>query len=246
MEPIWKECNVVMVATTKSTILRKTSESLIFCARESEYNGGQFVYITVNEATPDGDWYYTKRFGIGVARNLSPSAIEYKGPIDNRYQRIIATNDKDLNFTGGLNPTDEVLRKSKFVPKLSNHFLQDYSKHTVDKVKVLYSDYPVVGEMAINPFTEKPDKIRGVSTEGGDCVFFENSDTPYSIKSVKLVNPLLKVVDDTVTIETIKDNYSREEVKEIIQQYENDTCGEDRSHEGIMEDIASEWIKKNL
>ena len=64
------------------------------------------IYITSDEEIGEGDWYYTERFGIGIAKNEGVSKIERT--IDS-YKKIILTTDPNLIADGVQAIDDEFL-----------------------------------------------------------------------------------------------------------------------------------------
>jgi hypothetical protein len=68
----------------------------------------QNIYITSDEEIKEGegDWYYTNRFGIGIAKNEGDSKIERT---TKSYKKIILTTDQDLIKDGVQAIDDEFL-----------------------------------------------------------------------------------------------------------------------------------------
>lgn len=60
---------------------------------KNNFYTNQNLYITNSENIKEGDWYYTKRFGLGVYKNIGDSQIE---TTTNDYKKIILTTDSDL------------------------------------------------------------------------------------------------------------------------------------------------------
>jgi hypothetical protein len=88
----------------------------------------QNIYITSDEKIKEGDWYYTNRFGIGIAKNEGDSKIERT---TKSYKKIILTTDQDLIKDGVQAITDEFLE----------WFVNNPSCEKVDIEKQMLCDY---------------------------------------------------------------------------------------------------------
>jgi hypothetical protein len=99
--------------------------------------------------------------------------------------------------------------------------------------------YP--GMEAINPFTERRDKIRAIMKDE-DMVWFEHSQTPYSIKSVELTEYRLKM-DPYFTIYRLGDlerKYTAQEVGNFIREF-------NKSHAlTIQSSYVDAWVGQHV
>jgi hypothetical protein len=233
METITKEYGVVMLDTrdfsniskaylANPTYLRYSSSGF----KDDSYasNDNQHIYFTSDDEIKEGDWVYSLDIK-GVFTFKKGFMIDQ--PIN--CKKIIATTDTKLN--------DRYFPSKHNVPNIPQSFVESYAKNPVDKVELEHEEYLRAGDLAINPFTELPDTIQGI-LEDKDCVFFNNSNTPYNIKSVKLVNPKLKLINNEVVVVNIKPKlYTKEEVEVLIRKCRKDT------YNGYS---MNKWIKENL
>jgi hypothetical protein len=103
--------NIFLLPTDKPSRLGYISESKTYHL----YNNDVFldelanainIYITSSEEIKKGDWYYTKRFGVGIAKNEGNTKIERTA---NSYHKIILTTDTTLIVDGVQKIDDEFL-----------------------------------------------------------------------------------------------------------------------------------------
>jgi hypothetical protein len=100
--------NIHLIPTDKPSRLHLGDSGLVLCDFYFSRNtiNGQNIYITSDEEIKDGDWYYTNRFDIGIAKNEGDSKIERT---TKSYKKIILTTDQDLIKDGVQDITDEFL-----------------------------------------------------------------------------------------------------------------------------------------
>jgi hypothetical protein len=77
------------------------------------------IYITSDEEIKDGDWYYTNRFNVGIAKNEGDSKIERT---TNSYKKIVLTTNPTLIDDGVQSISDEFLEW--FVKNSSCEFVE--------------------------------------------------------------------------------------------------------------------------
>jgi hypothetical protein len=185
-------------------------------SRDNDFTN-QHIYITSDEDIQKGDWYYTNRFGIGIAKNEGDSKIERT---TKSYKKIILTTDQVLIKDGVQAIDDEFLEW--FVKNPSC----EYVKITKDKIRQdkEFNDISHwnIYEYKISIPKEEPKFISGQ-------FFLERADEVIVIHRPKqetleeAVNDFKKTNVYTNEIKQKQErSYSEEEVLEIL----NDCRGE--------------------
>ena len=185
-------------------------------SRDNDFTN-QHIYITSDEDIQKGDWYYTNRFGIGIAKNEGDSKIERT---TKSYKKIILTTDQGLIKDGVQAIDDEFLEW--FVKNPSC----EYVKITKDKIRQdkEFNDISHwnIYEYKISIPKEEPKFISGQ-------FFLERADEVIVIHRPKqetleeAVNAFKKTNVYTNEIKQKQErSYSEEEVLEIL----NDCRGE--------------------
>jgi hypothetical protein len=185
-------------------------------SRDNDFTN-QHIYITSDEDIQKGDWYYTNRFGIGIAKNEGDSKIERT---TKSYKKIILTTDQVLIKDGVQAIDDEFLEW--FVKNPSC----EYVKITKDKIRQdkEFNDISHwnIYEYKISIPQEEPKFISGQ-------FFLERADEVIVIHRPKqetleeAVNDFKKTNVYTNEIKQKQErSYSEEEVLEIL----NDCRGE--------------------
>lgn len=163
---------------------------MYFTSRDEPVSGDSILKITQNMT------YVKQASGIGDCKSDTHVS-----------KKIEASTNRKIDVLG--------IPESFIDYFIERYNLGDILKHVFVEVE----DGLEEGIMAINPFTERPDKIRGI-LEDKDCVFFENSNTPYSIKSVKRETcPVKKYPGDLVKTKLVPTLYTREEAADLIKKY---------------------------
>jgi hypothetical protein len=209
--------------------------------KESKFQA-QHLYFLSDEEIKEGDWIINHGFTTSFVDKAEKKFLDLYNHSD--ICKIIAITDKAITYysdveINGFSGDMTFPEPSKdFIKK----WIEEYNKgNKIEEVMVEHDSELIHGRLAINPFSGKHDTILGMNEEK-DMVFFDNSQTPYSIKSVKLVNPIIKVNEtNEINIKTVKDSWTREEVCVKLREF--------RLHawkEGITAMELENWIDKNL
>jgi hypothetical protein len=210
-----------------------------------EYRGYKLhhLYLTSDEEIKEGDWYidiYTECIELCPSKEDAEATKDF---IDD-YKKIIATTDPKLTFNGGLNPSEDILRKSRFIPKIKSHFIESYVKNPVDKVlleyewdgRVNYKDKPSVYNLKLvnnevvvaskfNPervSEEELSKNRIESYEPAVKLYTKEEVEIIALKAIKWANDLRCDIDRKAV-------FGGDSTKEVTELMDTD-----------------KWLKKNL
>jgi hypothetical protein len=177
------------------------------------------LHVTVSqdvEPIIEGDWYiYLNQ--LMQAKNL----IGFDESVKNDCRKIIATTDTKFNFNGGLNPSAEMLRGTKFIPKIRPSTIQQ--------------------------FVANPDGEWEVEYEPICCGNYTLCNSNCTIKGFKLkLNQ-----DNTVNITSVEEKmYSRGEVEALLHSAVNDShCSISTIKQPNSNKCAGfviNWVKDNL
>lgn len=172
------------------------------------------LYLISDEEIKKGDWYYNS-FNHIISQ-ADKRYGELKNPIPHR--KIVATTDKSLleDFRGYEYGTAREYSAKVCLPQISQSFIKEYVKSggSIDEV-----------ELEIGEYCEK------VICKNPDC------KTGCKEKQIKLKLDS----DNCAIIHTVKDSWSREEVKILINRAVNDFA-DMITYNVILED----WIKENM
>ena len=119
------------------------------------------LYFTSNEGLEEGDWYYTKGSPGRIAKNEGEHKVEYKGDIDNRYLRLVATTDPKLNRYIENHIGEEV---DEIFPQIPQSFIESYAKNPVYTVLLEYESAIPEIDLSKEP-TEQPIKLKLINNE---------------------------------------------------------------------------------
>jgi hypothetical protein len=98
--------NIFLLPTDKPSyffISSETNEICRYFKKMDSKSNKIHIYITSDEQIKEGDWYYTNRFNIGIAKNEGDSKIERT---TTSYKKIILTTDQDL-INDGIQAIDD-------------------------------------------------------------------------------------------------------------------------------------------
>ena len=173
----------------------------------------QHLYIISDDEIKEGDWCYDKRpdeNGDLVDIVYQVKNIEFELRTSTE-KKIIATTDSSLWRPSHKYASDVIL-----LPQPSQQFIQKYIEE--------YNKGNVITDVLV----EYQTKLEWTYSHSGNRIQEES-------------NPFLKInhKDNTITIKKVKDNYSREEVENLIYSAMKDRC-----YTTVAE--WKKWIEENL
>lgn len=173
----------------------------------------QHLYFLSDEEIKEGDWYYDSGDENFICKAFSNTKSLY-----NR-QKIIATTDESLYyekeswFSSSKSLSDNKVKI--YLPRPSNEFLKAYCKAGgIDEVEVEYET---------------------IQTTKKEDYQYQNGQS-----NLNYITKLKVAPDNTITIYPVKDTWSREEVVELIKDFNSETV-EQRDSRSL-----TDWIKENL
>lgn len=236
----FKKCQLVMLSTEKATkgcILRwendggyKRNSLIQFKGfdlhKPAKYWKPQHIYALSDEEIKEGDWYYNlKSKTIHNTKDKVHYFVNNTKYTD--HKKIIATTDESLRTFTGLVST----HVGNSLPRPSDSFIKKYCElGGIDEVMVEYENYHGINT-----------SIAEVNTISGDGSL--NWQGRNDLRDYKLkIAP-----DNTITIRSIKDSYSRKELIEFIKKFKKDydeaLFYSEEAHIELSED---KWIEENL
>jgi len=223
-----KEASVVMLPTDKSMLIHHKSDGRILSPLKYPKDASKkyqpfHLYFINDEKVKESDYYVNEVEGI---RNVLYCEDKDEAQIiskntDYKCKKIIATTDPELRSDGLIedpnNPKDNLLIR-KGLPQPSQAFIEKYCKvGGIDEVMVEY-------EENITAIDNLSDVRSVLSTE-------EYVSDVYKTYTLKVDS------HNTITIHSIKDSWSREEVASLC--YDAFTKGVEI--EGDFEDLDAYW-----
>ena len=242
----YKECNIVMLPTKDETniVLNTSTEELSYTTTKKlniryKVFTYQHLYIVSDDEIKEGDWFISSENKIyhairenfddlfSILKDLNYSTIwKSKG-------KIITTTDKSLMVQDYFkNGRKAGLEQS---PQPSQSFIKKYCElGDVDKVLVEY-------EFNVELYKNTPSIIKN-STYG--------SAGQYKLNFYKLKTDS----HNTITIKSVKDSWTREEVIDLLKIYQEDFCNFEAIKPGLeklkntinLPEYWKDWIKENL
>lgn len=219
---MYKDCNVVMLATDKQApIFRIGNWDKLYDSSEILYTNlsdfqddesYQHLYITSDEEIKEGDWIFDNYAKINLVYQVRKCDLDSSHNRCDNWEKIIATTDTLL--IKGENVGDNSWYNP--MPTLSqsfiNTFISEYNKgNVISKVNVEYEQYD---------FDEEWSDISGAY--------------PTWKERVKLTN-------NTINIQSIKDCWTREEVIELFHSYFHSQGQGEYATMG-----GEQWLNNNL
>jgi hypothetical protein len=226
----FKRTKVVMLPTNEKAplILGTSKNGKLAISNSSICNGAyiqnQHLHFLSDDEIKEGDWVY--RFNskdIFKADSFLIHLIE-KGSTEN-CKKIIATTGKNLMWLDKSEKNPELARPNglwKCLPQPSEGFIQKFvdsynSGKPITEVDVEYEKI----KQALSVIPKK--------TKNGT----DYTEVEWEFQETLKVNPK----DNTITIKKVKDSWSREEVINLLQQFNNDKSG-------VFD--CTGWIEENL
>jgi len=236
METIWKERDIVMLATEDKNAPITQLKSIVDIQFSPKH-----LYILSNEEIKEGDWFTD-------GKKAYHNKVQLDGYIG--FKKIIATTDPKL-LTTRISVDQDFNESYIPVPQVPQSFVELYVKEQrIDKVLVEYE----CQVKAINYGTkEEPHTVSGYDdwTTVGELSSFglqgvtrreqlKLDNNEIKIKKVEKPSPI-QAVQKADRHEHVKESWSREEVINILLSYANATPG----NEDLIPH-CEKWIKDNL
>ena len=232
---IKRKCQIVLLPTkNKSNIQLQMNEKLHLENGSSiSLKSYQHLYITSDEEIKEGDWCYnSKRKSIELGKYMIGT---------NEFifcKKIIATTDISLisineqYFDVNKSRKSAVLEQ-KTLPQIPQEFIEAYVK--------AYNEGNPITEVMVEYELDVCKRCNGKGTEIvailGECNCLKCKGKGILSDNINLkVNP-----DNTINIKSIKDNWSREEVKQLCKLAFKYHCDNSRTTS-----LPDKWIEENL
>lgn len=192
----------------------------------------QHLYITSDDEIKEGDWCVDMMpDDEGIIRDViyqHKKGLQYLDTSTKR--KIIATTDRSLVTKIFSHFSQDLMKVSVYkdihLPQPSESFIQKYIES--------YNKGEIIKEVMVEyDITDNLDDLIEAGYSGRDCLN-EEYDFSYGVK----VDPK----DNTITIHTIKESWSREEVISTIKNYISETA--DCSN--MYSKTVLDWCKENL
>jgi hypothetical protein len=211
--------SVIMLPTEKVTSLWLNKDNnQVFLNTYLSINNScqpQYLYFTTDEEIKEGDW---------MIRDFDRTIIQDNINSDNRkgekFKKIVATTDVSFQL---VDKNGKYIVYSQLLPRPSNSFIEAYVK-AQGKIKDVLIEVEIV--------CKNEHHMCYITT----CVY-PHCDKMNFIR-VKVAP------DNTISIKATKDNWNREEVKQLIKQYELEKT--DGSKRTTIFFNIDEWIEQNL
>lgn len=238
----FKRTKVVMLPTEKSSdIILRTRDNVI---HQRKYYGTawedmgdvyQHLYFLSDDEIKEGDWYVNFKVNEKNWDEIIPDRVckadlnktnEFKvHPYSKYCKKIIATTDKNLIWLDKSEKNPELARPNglwKCLPEPSEGFIQKFvnaynSGNPITEVDVEYERV----KQALSIISKK--------TKNGS----DYTEVEWEFQDILKINPK----DNTITIKKIKDTWTRDEVVNLLQQFNNDKSG-------VFD--CTKWIEENL
>ena len=225
---IKRKCQIVLLPTkNKSNIQLQMNEKLHLENGSSiSLKSYQHLYITSDEEIKEGDWCYnSKRKSIELGKYMigTNEFIFCKKIIATTNTSLISINEQyfDVNKS-----RKSAVLEQKTLPQIPQEFIEAYVK--------AYNEG--------NPITEVIVEYEIIC---GRC--YSNTDECWSAKECSRNTDFPDIVklkvnsDNTINIKLIKDNWSREEVKQLCKLAFKYHCDNSRTTS-----LPDKWIEENL
>jgi len=225
-----KKHQVVLLPTEKASLLyrihsRADSKIVLGYGQDTTKDLSlkpQHLYILSDDEIKEGDWYIHNQSGTLRASNSNAIPMDAK--------KIVATTDFELN-KGWIKDNDPE-RLSTHTNIVTMRGIAQPSESFIKKYIKMYN--------AGTPITDVMVEYENFKTN--NHLYPHKSNREYDN------NWLLKVApDNTITIRSVKDSWSREEVKSLLLQLVKD-CGKDDDllshYSGDYRDL-NKWIEEN-
>ena len=246
METIWKERDIVMLATEDKNAPITQLKSIVDIQFSPKH-----LYILSNEEIKEGDWFTD-------GKKAYHNKVQLDGYIG--FKKIIATTDPKL-LTTRISVDQDFNESYIPVPQIPQSFVELFVKEQrIDKVLVAYE----CQVKAINYGTEEePHTVSGYDdwTTVGELSSFglqgvtrreqlKLDNNEIKIKKVEKPSPI-QAVQKADRHEHVKESWSREEVEELCRRliHSSTDMVQEYGHCGyttLIEDKFNKWIKDNL
>jgi hypothetical protein len=193
------------------------------------------LYFLSDDEIKVGDWYIEKTAIGNYIHQMTEESLKgwnsTPDKLDNfnrRCKKIIATTDKSLKLFK-IGTKNNLIGRYENLPQPSQAFIKKYcEKGGIDEVMVEYEDIEKC-------FYEVPREC-----ENSDCRVLNKCN-----KEFKTLLYKLKVSsDNTITIKSVKDSHSTEEVEILLRKFSNTTMSPFR--ESYRKEQTDKFIKENL
>lgn len=235
---MWNKCKLVMLSTNEK-VLNLTPivmfNNKLFNCYSPNYSYANAVfqnfYILSDEKIKEGDWYENN----GVIFKADDKFDDGNNPNQNQNnKKIIATTDKSLLDYAG--DTDYYKQSIQLIPQsFIEYFVSEYNKgNVITEVMVEYeykyhSSKEFYGNKA-DWVTCNESQYNSIKKEIPSC----------HIRIILKTNP-----DNTINIKLIKDSWSLDEVKVIVEKAINER-EQFLNKSGTLSYNFDKWIKENL
>ena len=232
METKRKECKVVMLPTEDNSVITMFEhDTLKYNLSLQEKMKGvcgwtnQHLYIISDDKIKEDDWFVWKdnnQINQAGSGRLDLGILN-KHLINRDVSKIIATTDKSLKLThSNINSIKIDTKDTNLLSQPSKAFIEKYCKvGGIDKVMVEYE------------YDELETKFRNAQIKGRWAKYLpENGEFKLKTNS-----------HNEITIHPIKNSYSREEVINLLDKFNNHEVEADPFRYGEEFD---KWIKENL
>ena len=227
-----KKCKIVMLSTnitSNTEVLHIESGGRMI--RFNSYH----LYIISDDEIKEGDWCVTN------LNKMEKFNSPWKGEIEISYKqetrKIIASTDSSLNL-----------------PNISEEFIKLYiekynSGNPIDEIEVEYEEF------VIENGNSKPFKITKYFINKCQMTGIKRNAVEYFIdgglivrssllRDVAIISILKLDSNNCISIQNIKDSYTKEKVANKIREFRNALLIE--VQKGIVSDFTEKWIEKNL
>lgn len=179
----------------------------------------QHLYITSDEEIKVGDWI------INILSNEIYKANEINVFKANQYKhnkKIIATTDTSLKTI--ISPYSNILDGKGIVYQSRDFYLSQPSQQFIEKYIEEYNKGNIITDVLVE-YEEYISNKQAFDTGCGDFIYEED------------IKPKVNPKDNTITIKKVKDNWTKEELTDVLKVFCNDY--------GILTSVDA-WIKENL
>ena len=230
---MWKKHKLVMLPTEKAKIyVSRITGQLGLYKEEKTYTGesqGRHLYILSEDKINDDNWFVKMNYKGGkptlyqeCKKAFCNSEWLNSSDVKDVF-KVIATTDKSLL----IEKRDDTFKMAYGLPQIPQSFIEQFISS--------YNEGKIISEVMVE-YDEEELYTRNIPRAG---LKPENRDMWVSLKT----NP-----DNTINIKLIKDNFSRDEVIELLKKF-NDRFGT----LGLVGDFKSQdepkfdkWIEQNL
>lgn len=224
------KCKVVMLPTNNNKEGVFTMSLMNIILKDSSHpENNQYqnrdIYIISDDEINEDDYF------INLHNNTINKA--YNWIYVSNCKKIIATTDKELkiDYDGTTSITKDW--GGKPLPQLAKSFINKYIQS--------YNNGNIIEEVLV----EYENIVEDVY---GDCHLQTINDGEKYLETCKLISSNIKInnKENSITITNVKNSWNRDEVIELLNNYEKDNLYYGRNPYYNNVDIAKEWIKENL